>query len=252
METVHDIKEALSAKSRTATLDELRNEGRKRVRLIRAEHVAAMVAEAVNAAVEQSGLLPPEEVERLVDKSRQEFRSILKEREQEVQRAQETEQELQELRERFEETSNALAAARQQLSELQSAAPTGVAAPGPALAGGPSADMLMAMMQEMANMKASLMTQQNGQQTAPAAAGGDLSAAIDKLAGSLNDRLEKFGRKMGISSAVESDQPIDFGGMFRDVDKTVESNMDNIKVKQKSGGGIAANLAKLKKLKGGG
>ena len=93
----------------------------------------------------------------------------------------------------------------------------------------------------------------DGQHAAPAAGGGgDLSAAIDKLAGSLNDRLEKFGRKMGISSAVESDQPIDFGGMFRDVDKTVESNMDNIKVKQKSGGGIAANLAKLKKLKGGG
>ncbi len=252
METVHDIKEALSAKSRTATLDELRNEGRKRVRLIRAEHVAAMVAEAVNAAVEQSGLLPPDEVERLVDKSRQEFRSILKEREQEVQRAHDTEQELQELRERFEEVSTALASTRQQLSALQSTAPA-LAAPAPALGGGPSADMLMAMMQEMANMKASLMTQQNGQQAAPAAGGGgDLSAAIDKLAGSLNDRLEKFGRKMGISSAVESDQPIDFGGMFRDVDKTVESNMDNIKVKQKSGGGIAANLAKLKKLKGGG
>jgi hypothetical protein len=73
------------------------------------------------------------------------------------------------------------------------------------------------------------------------------------LTGSLNDRLENLGRKMGVSSAVESDSPIDFGGMFDDdLQVELESNMDNIKVKTKSAGGIAANLAKLKKLKGGG
>ena len=52
MESVNEIKEALSARSRTATLDELASEGRKRVRLIRAEHVAAMISEAVHAAIE--------------------------------------------------------------------------------------------------------------------------------------------------------------------------------------------------------
>jgi hypothetical protein len=73
------------------------------------------------------------------------------------------------------------------------------------------------------------------------------------LTGSLNDRLENLGRKMGVSSAVESDSPIDFGGMFDDDQQVeLESNMDNIKVKTKFAGGIAANLAKLKKLKGGG
>ena len=47
--------------------------------------------------------------------------------------------------------------------------------------------------------------------------------------------------------------PVDFGGMFReDVDQSLESNMDDIQLKQKAGGGIADNLAKLKKLKGGG
>jgi hypothetical protein len=39
--------------------------------------------------------------------------------------------------------------------------------------------------------------------------------------------------------------------LFRDDGKSLESNMDNIQVKQKSGGGIAGNLARLKKLKGG-
>ena len=87
---------------------------------------------------------------------------------------------------------------------------------------------------------------------APAVAGSpDLSAAIEKLAGSLNDRLEKLGKKMGISAAVEGEE-VKFDGLFKDTGKDLESNMNNIQVKQKSGGGIAANLERLKKLKGGG
>ena len=86
----------------------------------------------------------------------------------------------------------------------------------------------------------------------PAAVAGtpDLTAALEKLAGSLNDRLEKLGKKMGISAAVEAGE-VKFDGLFKDSDKALESNMKNVELKQKSGGGIAANLAKLKKLKGG-
>lgn len=265
METVHDIKEALSARSRTATLDELRSEGRQRVRVIRAEHIAAMVHDAVNSAIERSGLLPPDEVDRLVESSRQEFRTILKEREAQARQAEavaealeQRESELVASQRRADELAAALAAvqseldsvrdelvnaqqqAQQQAQQPQSTAPA---------AAGPSPDLLMAMMHEMANMKASLMTQ--SQQPQAAAPGLDLGAAIDKLAGSLNDRLEKFGKKMGISAAVEVEAPKDFSGLFRDADLKVESNIEQVQVKQTSGGGIAANLAKLKKLKGG-
>lgn len=267
MESVKDIKEALSARSRTATLDELRSEGRKRVRVIRAEHIAAMVSEAVNAAIEQSGLVAPAEVTRLVEKSRQEFRSILKEREQEVQRAHEIEDtlaerdgQLAELQKKYEAASLALAEAENALAELRSDAPSAPrtapsamsATAQPAVAGAPSGDLLMSMVQEMANLKASLM-QREAQERAPAApAGVDFTAAIEKLTGSLNDRIEKIGKKMGVSAAVESDAPLDFGGLFKDDGgSSLESNMDNIEVKQKAGGGIAANLARLKKLKGG-
>ena len=266
MESVKDIKEALSARSRTATLDELRSEGRKRVRVIRAEHIAAMVSEAVNAAIEQSGLVAPTEVTRLVEKSRQEFRSILKEREQEVQRAHEIEDtlaerdgQLAELQKKYEAASLALAEAESALAELRADAPSAPrmvqgATPNTAqpAAGAPSGDLLMSMVQEMANLKASLM-QREAQERAPAApAGVDFTAAIEKLTGSLNDRIEKIGKKMGVSSAVESDAPLDFGGLFKDDGgSSLESNMDNIEVKQKAGGGIAANLARLKKLKGG-
>lgn len=284
MESVNEIKEALSARSRTATLDELRSEGRKRVRLIRAEHVAAMISEAVHAAVDQSGLVAAEDVEKLVEKSRQEFRSILQERERELQKAQDNEQQLAQrdqelatLQRRFDELTRALTSARQELDEVESlraevagaraaaataqaeaeaaraeaaaahdAGPTRGASP----AAGPSTDLLMSMMQEMANMKASLMHQQ--QAPAAAAAAPDLSAVLEKLTGSLNDRLEKLGKKMGVSAAVDSDTPVDFSGMFKDTGKDLESNMQNIEIKQKAGGGIAANLARLKKLKGGG
>jgi predicted RNA-binding protein Jag len=247
MESVNDIKEALSARSRTATLDELRSEGRRRVRLVRAEHIAAMISEAVHSAIDQSGLIEQEEVERLVDKSRQEFRAILKEREAEVQRAHEIEEtlaerdaELAELKSRCAEMSVA----------LQAKQPAAGTAPAPGSAPAPSSDLMMSLVQEMANMKASLM--QRDAQPASAAGAADFSAAIEKLAGSLNDRLETIGKKMGVSAAVESNAPMDFSGLFDDDSKSLESNMENIEVKQKSAGGIAGNLARLKKLKGGG
>ena len=260
MESVKDIKQALSARSRTATLDELRNEGRKRVRLIRAEHVAAMISEAVNVAVEQSGLVAPAEVSRLVEKSRQEFRSILKEREQEVQRAHDVEEtlaeretELADLKRQLGELGETLAKTQEQLAQVRGSVTEPAAAPGPGASPGASGDLVMSLVQEMANLKANLMHRE-AQERAPAAAApaADFSAAIEKLAGSLNDRIEKIGKKMGVSAAVESDAPLDFGGLFKDSDKSLESNMDNIEVKQKAGGGIAANLARLKKLKGGG
>ena len=243
MESVTDIKEALAARSRTATLDELRSEGRRRVRVIRTEHIAAMISEAVHSAIEQSGLLAPEEVTRLVEKSRQEFRAILKEREQEVQKAHDVEEELAQRTSELAELKQALAAAQAGGGHATSA----VAAAGAAPAG--QNDLVMSLVNEMATMKANLLQQQQG--SAKAAPSGDFTAAFEKLAGSLNDRLESIGKKMGVSSAVGGDAPVDFGNLFKDTGKDLESNMENIEVKQKAGGGIAGNLARLKKLKGG-
>ena len=211
METVNNVKEALTARSRTATLDELRSEGRRKVRLIKAEHVAALIAAAVHSAIEQSGLIPQEEADNLVAKSRQEFQSILAERAAETRHYTEIEDRLREREAEVEQLKAQLAGG-------------GGAVPG-------------------------------GARPAAAAAGGiaatpDVTAALEKLAGSLNDRLEKLGKKMGISAAVEGGE-VKFDGLFKSADKDLESNMGNVEVKQKAGGGIAANLAKLKKLKGG-
>ena len=203
MGIVNEVKEALSAQSRTATLDELRSEGRRKVRLIRAEQVASMISEAVHAAAEQSGLISQAEVDKLVENSRREFKDILQQREREAQESKELKDQLQ--------------ARDRELQQQGGANAQANAAPG-------------------------------AQQAGPA--GIDFAAALEKLTGSLNDRLEKLGKKMGVSAAVDAAE-LNFDGMFKDTGKTLESNMANIEIKKKEGGGIATNLAKLKKLKGG-
>lgn len=223
MENVKDVRDALSARSRTATLEQLASEGRKKVRLIKAEHVAAMIHAAVHSAIESSDFVSKEDADRLVEKSRNEFRSLMREREEELQR-------LAELQDALEAKDRAIAERDQQIERLrQEVAATRTA----------GAQAVGATVTAVANAGQAL------------AGSPDLTAAIEKLAGSLNDRLEKLGKKMGISAAVEGGE-VKLDGLFKDTGKDLESNMGNIQVKQKSGGGIAANLERLKKLKGGG
>ncbi|GAB4150081.1 MAG: hypothetical protein Fur0037_18500 [Planctomycetota bacterium] len=268
MESVKEVREALSARSRTATLDELRDEGRRQVRLIKAEQVAAMISEAVHAAIEQSGLIPPEEAERLVQASRSEFQGALRERQEEAHRTKELErqcaeqqEQLQSLRAELEEAKKRLESARgtgAPMAGTQGGTDAGMetgteTGTGPRIGteagmepGAASPQLMMAMMREIASLKASL--QSTAQQ--PLGSPADLESVMQKLSGAINERLEIFGRKMGISSAVEGDE-VRFDGLFKDDGATLESNIDNVQVKQKAGGGIGANLAKLKKLKGG-
>lgn len=304
MESPTDIKAALTTRARTATLDELRTEGKRRVRVVKADQITQMIEESVHRAVEQSGLLPASEVEKLVERSRVEFRALMKAREAEAERAQAMtdmlaaqEREVADLRRQLAAAKAAQQAAEEALAASQAA--QAAAAPAAAeaeeaaaqaaaqAAAHAQAELLASLRDEMAGMKAALMAQPPvvaapgaasvvpfapaaaaagapavpgvaaaaaSVQAAPAAAAPapDVSAAIEKLASSLNDRFEKLGKKMGISSAVGGDQPVDLGGLFKSADAGLESNMNNVETKQKTGGGIAANLARLKKLKGGG
>ncbi len=189
-----EVKEALSARARTTTLDELKSQGRKKVKVIRAGDIAAIVSAAVRKALESSGLISEEEVDNLVQKSREEFQSILQERKEQL---------------------NDVKKERDNLKEKLEAAPE----PAPA--------------------------------AAAQAGGPDLTAALDKMASTLNERLDTFGKKMGISSAVDAGD-VNLEALFNADTEDFESNMDDVEVKQKTGSGIAANLERLKKLKGGG
>ena len=234
MDSIVQVKEALSARSESTSLEELKSRGRKRVRVIRAEHIASMIQEAVERTVRDSGLVSPEDADVLVEKSRQEFKQLNTERAREH-------AELVELR-------NQLEAAQARVTELEEL----VANQSAPVAGGDGAnmEMMMRLMTEVANIKANM-----GGTGQPAADSGNeqgLMAALDKLTSSMNDRLEKFGKKLGVSSAVEGSEA-NLEGLFKHIDEVqLESNMDDVKVKSKQSGGIAGNLERLKKLKGGG
>ena len=193
MDSINDVKKALSQHSTTTTLEELQSQGRKELKIIKAADIAAIVADAVRRAIESSGLIPPDAVEALVASSRDQFSEILRDRQDEVHKARQE---------------------RDQLQAKLDAAPAAVAQTG-----------------------------------APVT--GELSAALDKMASNLNERLDKFGKKIGVSSAVDA-ADVNLDLLFNDDVQDLESNMDSVEVKQKTGGSIASNLERLKKLKEGG
>jgi len=259
MDSFLEVKEALVARSKTASLDDLKSQGRNRVKVIRAEHIAAMVQEAVQKALGGSGMMSREDVDKLVDRSQTEFRNIIEERERQLGRAREAMRQLEEVkaeRVRLQASMQELLLERNQLrDELDRHRTHGVDTAGSgdssraAMGASANVDLMMKLMNEVAQLKASMMSRpEPGMQ--PVAGDANLTAAIDKLAGSLNDRLEKFGRKIGVSSAVEA-RNVKFDGLFdKTAGKDLESNMDSVQVKKKSEGGIAANLERLRKLKG--
>jgi len=114
-----------------------------------------------------------------------------------------------------------------------------------------NAELMFKLMNEIAELKAN-SGKGGGGDGSGSGDSGALTDALDKLAGTLNERLDKFGRKIGISTAVEADD-VKFDSLFnQDVAANLESNMDDVQVKKKTGGGIGSNLERLKKLKGGG
>ena len=226
MDQILQVKEALAARARETTLEELRSQGRRKVRIVRADQIATMIQEAVERTVRESGLLSQEDVDALVAKSREEFKDAYAGRQAE-------QQELEQLRNENVELRAALGFAAPAEGE-EGATGTG-ASPG----------LVMQMMQEIANLRA----QQGG--GGAAAGGSDVQGTLDQIAANLNERLDKLGRKMGISSAVEASE-VRFDSLFDDeIEANMESNIDSVKIKTKKGGGIAANLERLKKLKGG-
>jgi len=219
MDSIPDVKEALAARSKVANLDDLRNRGRKQVKVVRAEQVAELISEAVKGALKDPRVVSRTAAERMVGEAR---------REQE---------------QRIAELSAELERVKRERDEAQGGGNPAAAAAAAATAG-ITPETMVQLMQQFAAL------QSGGQLAAPA--GTDLTSAIDKLSNTLNERLEKFGRKMGVSGAVETD-PVNLEALFKNHDDIqLESNIDSIDVKQKKAGGIAANLEKLKKLKGGG
>lgn len=342
MDSIRQVKAALAARSTTQSLEELQSQGRRRVKVIKAEHVASMIEESVQRSLADDHRIPQEDVDALVEKSRTEFATVVAERQAEhaaleearrrvellEQQVETQEQDLTEadtenatLQTRIKELESELADAgtnaliddsaaeqrteelnsqleqvqvqaadfqrevekaelrneslredvdrersrrtedvkerdaeidrlRTRVSELEGRLTSGSQQQQPQQNDAMSAQLMAAMMNELAGLKAQV-GEQTQQAAAPQAPAFDPSV-LDGLVNSMNDRLESFGKKMGISSAVEAEN-VDYSQMFAQSDDVeLESNLDTMDVKAKAGTGIAANLDRLRKLKNGG
>ncbi len=220
MDQVDQVKQALNASSKTTTVEELKARGQTKVKIVKVEQIAAMIAEAVQRAIAGSGSLTKTEHEKLVERSREEFKAVIKQREEEILEARRAAAEADGLRLQLHAANQRADELRQLLENQQR---YGMAGGGAAGAGGGAA----------------------GAQDP-----GALTELLDKLTGTLNERLDRFGRKIGISTAVEAGD-VKLDGLFAtDLAEGLESNMDDVGVKKQTSSGIAGNLEKLKKLKG--
>ena len=123
--------------------------------------------------------------------------------------------------------------------------------PAPAPQADASAMLMMKLMEEIQTLK----SQQGAAPQAPAqaAGGGELESKLAGIVGNLDAKLERLGKKMGVTSAVESD--VDFNALVSramEEEQKLESNIDTVEVEKREGAGIAANLERIRKLKGGG
>lgn len=239
-----EIGEALAARSTSTSLGELAGRGRERVQVIRASDIAAMVTETVCRVVEDAKALSEEDLAHLVARGKAEFHKVASAHQQEAGQLRELEAELSQVR-----TELAQEQARSmELEESLEDARRHPADHDPA-----AAEMMQRMMSDMAEMKASMTQHAEDafpEQTDLASIEG-MDEALDKIASSLDERLDQLGRKMGISSAVEA-QEIKLDSLFGDEEHLeMESNMEDLQLKKNTGAGIAGNLERLKKLKGG-
>lgn len=246
-----EVTEALTAKSTTTTLEDLARKGKKRVKVIRAADIATMLTEAVYQVVKNSDLLSDADVEQLLTRSKTEFKNVVSARKQNDERFHDLEAERDRLRQELDEAHSHARGFAESLAQVQSREPqAGTASVDPH-----TVEMMHRMMSEMAEMKVRLAQQSTEpvvQAPAAAADADRMAAALDKIAANLDDRLDKLGRKMGVSSAVEG-QEIKLDSLFAgDQDEDLESNIGDLELKKSTGAGIAGNLERLKKLKGGG
>lgn len=259
MDQTAELLEALEARAREKSLEELERKGRTRVKVIRPSEIAGMIQEAVEKAVARSGYVPPEEVERLVQEGKAEFKGLLAQREEELQRRKDEAEELQESREklaRLEKEVEELRAGLQEaeavkksleekLRELQSG-DGGTEAAAQAPAGGFNAELMMKLMGEIAELKAQVASPQAAR---PAGGEEKIASMLEQVMNSLEGKIEKIGKKVGLHEAVEGEE-VKLDGLFTDHgDEEMENNLDTVQVKERSGAGIAANLERMKKLR---
>ncbi len=256
MEPKIDVLATLEAKARKTTIEELQQRGRRQLKVIRASEITGMIQESIRKTLEASELLPREQVDELVDRASAEFEELKEARIKEQHRAREMESKLRAVEKDLDEAQRELERAQQECEALRRQGGAGASQAGMG-DGGASAAVMMKMMEELMTLKAQVQQGAQGAPASTAGSGGEmngLEAQLSKIAGALDEKLDRFGKKMGLSSAVDTAQ-VDFSKLAdRALEESskLESNVDDVEIEKRKGAGIMGNLDKIRKMRGGG
>jgi hypothetical protein len=112
--------------------------------------------------------------------------------------------------------------------------------------------MMRRVLAEMAEVRSEISQQASQAEVDPCATSSadHVADALDKIASSIDGRLEEFGRTMGGTAGVEASD-VKFAALFnQDYEAGLESNIEDVQLKKEAGAGIAGNLERLRKLRG--
>ena len=246
-----NVRDVLEKNSYTTTLEDLKSRGRERVRVVHTAQIATLIEEAVLRVLGERK--SQEEVEFLVGRSQEEFRRLLEERERELTASKARIEELERLRAEHgylaaecEALRGAAADAVRDRDALEAKCAElrgRLTGEGPAP---PVVEALARLEAQLSEVRQSMATRGE-----PAGSGDGEDAGLDQkldtLARALGERLDRIGRKVGISSAVEEEAP-SLERMFTEADK-LESNLENLDVKEVRSGDVASAVEKARSLR---
>ena len=256
-----NVREVLHSHSYATTVRDLEAKGRAKVRVINAAEIANLIEQSVRQAFAKAE--EGDGLKALVDKSKAEFSDLRKQRELDRVAREEGAKQLEQARTDLTQMRSQIEPLKTRIAELEKAlesersgkhgsSASGAAGSAPA---GASSEVLERLAREVALLHDKMATQQQApvQVQVPVAATLDttaLSSSLEKLSKGIEERLEKFGRSMGVSSAVEVGE-VQYDKLFSSQQK-LESNVSTVDIKERKGAGIGGVLDRMKKMRLGG
>ena len=245
-----ELKDLLRGRSQFTSLEELRDSGRQKVRVINPETIASLIQEQLPRFAEENGWVPRDRVEELVEKGRAELRHLLQTREAEVAAAREQLAEVEDMRGRERDSLAEMDRLREENERLRRQAGSGGGA-GATVA--PNA--MERLLGELATLNANVQSMNKTAGPTPQASGdAGLAEKLEGIAERLSRKLDGITvrRGDGSSSGGVNEPEIRFDGLFAsDLDRNLETNMEDVGVKNRDGKGIGGNLDKIRRLRGG-
>jgi len=250
---VINVREVLHSHSYATTVRDLEAKGRAKVRVINAAEIANLIEQSVRQAFAKAE--EGDGLKALVDKSKAEFSDLRKQRELDRVAREEGARQLEQARTDLTQMRSQIEPLKSRIAELEKSLETERAKTGGSAHGAPagaSSEVLERLAREVAMLHDKMATQPQApvQVQVPVAATLDTSAlsnSLEKLSRGIEERLEKFGRSMGVSSAVEVGE-VQYDKLFSTQQK-LESNVSTVDIKERKGAGIGGVLDRMKKMR---